>query len=156
MRSRGPDHGCRGFTLIELLIVVAVIGILSVIAYPSYQRYLQRAHRADAEQFMARIDTRQKQVMLEQRAYAQAIGALNLPGWTCTSTTTIPGTCTNAYYSITFNPAVDNTTAPPSYSICAVPTGGQVSDGYLMLDSTGSKRRATAGSCAAPGADLGW
>jgi len=139
-----------------MMIVVAIIGILSAVAYPSYQRYLQRSQRADAEQFMARIDTRQKQVMLEQRAYAQAIGALNLPGWTCTNDTTIPGTCVNTYYSITFNPAVVPTGTPPSYTICATPIGGQVSDGYLMLDSTGSKLRATAGGCAAPGADLGW
>jgi len=143
----------RGFTLIEVMIVVAVIGILSAVAYPSYQKYIQRGNRSDAQQFMAKMDTRQKQIMLEQRAYATAPNALNVgsTGWTCSA-----ANCTNDRYTITFNPAVDNAATPPSYSICAVPSGNQVSDGYLMLNSTGSKLRATAGDCAAPGADLRW
>jgi len=151
--SRGPNHNCGGFSLIELLIVVAVIGILSAVAYPSYQRYLQRSHRSDAQQFMAKMDTRQKQIMLEQRAYATAPSALNVgsSGWTCAAN------CTNAYYTISFleAPAVINTTTPPFYTICAAPLGGQVSDGYLMLDSAGSKRR-TVGSCNPAAPDLGW
>ena len=146
-------RSARGFTLIEVMIVVCVIGILSAISYPSYQRYIQRANRSDAQQFMAKMDTRQKQIMLEQRAYATAPNALNVgaTGWACSATT-----CTGARYTITFNPAVSNVATPPSYSICAVPVAIQASDGYLMLDSTGSKRRATAGDCTAPGADLGW
>lgn len=143
----------RGFTLIEVMIVVVVIGILSAIAYPSYQKYIQRSYRSEAEQFMAKMDTRQKQIMLEQRAYATAPNALNIAqqGFTCTA-----ASCDNGRYSISFNPAVDNAATPPSYTICAAPGVNQLSDGYLMLDSTGSKRRATAGTCAAPGADLGW
>ena len=72
-------------------------------------------------------------------------------GWTCTA-----ANCSNGRYTISFNPAVNNAATPPSYTICAVPAASQLSDGYLMLDSTGSKLRATAGDCTAPGADLGW
>jgi type IV pilus assembly protein PilE len=146
-----------GFTLIEVMIVVAVVAILSAIAYPSYQRYVMRAKRADAEQLMMQIDSRQKQILIEQRAFATAIGAIVTPqGWTCTGAGTVPGTCTNAAYSITFNPTVANSATPPSYTICATALGSQASDGYLALASTGTKVRATSGSCTAPGADLGW
>ena len=146
-----------GFTLIELMIVVAVIALLSAIAYPSYQRYVMRGKRADAAQLMMQIDSRQKQILLEQRAYATAIGAVvNPQGWTCTSSTTTPGTCANGAYSITFNPAVDNAATPPSYTICATALGQQATDGYLALASTGTKVRATSGSCTAPGTDLRW
>jgi len=147
-------RNARGFTLIELMIVVAIIGILSAIAYPSYQRYMARAHRADTEQFIMQMDNRQKQILIEQRAYASAPNALNLAssGWTCTATD-----CQNVYYTISFNPAVDNTATPPSYAICAIPksTSSQADDGTITLDSTGAKMRRSGTSCTS-GADLGW
>lgn len=147
----------RGFTLIELMVVVAVIAIISAIAYPSYQRYMMRAKRSEAEQLMMQVDSRQKQILIEQRAFATAIGAVVTPqGWTCTGAGTVPGTCANGAYSITFNPAVDNAATPPSYTLCATPLGPQASDGYLALASTGTRVRATSGSCTAPGTDLGW
>ena len=142
----------RGFTLIELMIVVAVIALLATIAYPSYNNYLARSRRADAQQFIMQMDSRQKQILIEQRAYATAPNALNVAssGWTCTA-----ASCTNAFYTVTFNPAVDNAATPPSYTICAVPAGTQASDGTLTLDSTGAKLRRSGTSCTA-GADLGW
>ena len=113
--------------------------------------------RADAQAFIMQVDTRQKQILIEQRAFAQAIGATNVAStsWTCSSSTTVPGTCSNAFYSISFNPAVDNTAAPPSYTLCATPTGSQAIDGTLTLTSTGAKLRRTGTSCTS-GSDLGW
>jgi len=144
-----------GFTLIELMIVVVVVAILSVIAYPSYTSYLARSRRADAEQFMMAMDTRQKQILIEQRAYATAPNAVNVAGtgWSCTA-----ASCINQFYTLTFSPAVNNAATPPSYGICGTPNVGtaQVNDGILTLGSTGAKTRSTGGSCAAPGADLGW
>jgi type IV pilus assembly protein PilE len=142
----------RGFTLIEVMIVVTIIGILSAISYPSYQRYMMRSHRADAAQFMFKMDTRQKQILIEQRAYATAPNALNVSsqGWSCTATD-----CSNGRYTITFNPAVNNAATPPSYTICAVPGAGQAPDGTLTLTSDGAKQRRTGTSCTG-GTDQGW
>jgi len=152
--------GQQGFSLIELMIVVAVVGILSLVAYPSYQNYMARAHRADAQQFMMKMDSRQKQLMIEQRAYASAPNGLGLSGdgWTCSTTS-----CTNQWYTITFDPAVDNSATPPSYTIKAVSntTGcaGAYKDGDLTLSSTGVKQRLqfpNTSNCSGTKVNVGW
>jgi len=148
-------RSARGFTLIELMITVAVIAILAAIAYPSYESYMARSRRSDAQQFVQAMDSRQKQILLEQRAYATAPNALNLSqsGWGCTATQ-----CENTYYTITFDPAVDNADTPPSYSICAVPKAGtsQAGDGSLILAYTGAKQRLTGTTGCSGGTAQGW
>ena len=145
-------RSARGFTLAELMIVVAIVGILSAIAYPSYQRYILRSNRADAQQFIMKMDSRQKQILIEQRGYALTPDAINVAsqGWTCTA-----ANCTNGRYSITFNPAVNNAATPPSYTICATPSTAQAADGTLTLTSDGVKMRRTGTSCTG-GTDQGW
>lgn len=142
-----------GFTLIELLVVIAILGVLAAIGYPSYISQLAKSHRADAQQFMMQMDTRQKQILIEQRAYATAPDALNVAseGFSCSSTQ-----CQNQFYIISFNPAVDNTATPPSYTICAIPQGGQVSDGTLTLTSAGAKQRLTGTTTCSGGTATGW
>ena len=146
-------RSARGFTFYELMIVVAIIGILSAIAYPNYTRYMMRSYRADAQQFMQKMDARQRQILIEQRTYASTPDLLNVStaGWTCST-----ANCTNGKYTITFNPAVNMAATPPSYTICATPSTAQAPDGYLTLSSTGVKQRLTGGSTCSSGTNVGW
>jgi type IV pilus assembly protein PilE len=142
-----------GFTLIEVMIVVVVIGILAAVSYPSYNSYMARSRRADAQQLMAQMDSRQKQILIEQRAFATQPSDLNVggTGWTCDSTK-----CQNTYYEITFDGGVTN--SPPAYTICAKPRSGttQVSDGSLTLTYAGTKQRLTGSTACTGGTPVPW
>ena len=127
----------RGFTLIELMIAVAIIGILAAIAYPSYNNYLMKGRRASAQAHLSDIAQRQQQYLLDARAYAPDLAALNL---------TTPSDVSAYYSPITI--VADNTAgAPPSFTVTATPKAGtaQVNDqcGILGIDNTGSKTAST-------------
>ena len=139
----------RGFTLIELMIVVAIIGLIAMIGYPGYTSQMAKSRRSDAQALMMDIYNKQTQILIEQRGYATAINAVNVTasGWTCTA-----AQCENSFYTLTFNPAVDNSATPPSYTLSAVPKSGtpQENDGTLTLTQAGAKQRVVGG------ADKGW
>ncbi|HZS68456.1 MAG TPA: type IV pilin protein [Burkholderiales bacterium] len=132
-------RGARGFTLVELLIVVAVITILTAVAWPSYTRYVMRGKRADAQQLMMDISSREEQYLLDARAYTAALDGtgLNLvrQGWTCTATT-----CSNPNYDITVTVTAG---PPPAYTVNATAKLTQVNDGNLSLNNLGAKTPAS-------------
>ena len=117
----------NGFTLIELMIVVAIIGILAAIAFPSYQNYVIKSKRSAAQSFMLDVSNREKQYLLDARAYTTTLASLGA---------TIPSEVSSNYTI-----AVDVGATPPSFTITATPIAGtrQASDGALTLDDTGTK-----------------
>jgi type IV pilus assembly protein PilE len=117
-----------GFTLIEVTVAGAIIAILIAIAYPSYQEHVLRARRADAQQFMLDIASREEHEMLNARSYTTVIGAggLNL--------TPSPDLAYRYSFGVTVN-----ATPPPGYLITASAIGPQVRDGNLTLDNLGIK-----------------
>lgn len=127
-----------GFTLIELMITVAVIAILAAVALPSYQRYVVRGKRAAAQSQMMEIANREQQYFLANRAYANK-ATLEGTGYA------LPGEVSSSYgYTITVDQVLNASCAAvastvPSFVITFDPSGGQDSDGNLMLSSEGVK-----------------
>ncbi|ANA32857.1 type IV pilin protein [Ralstonia mannitolilytica] len=121
----------RGFTLIEVMITVAIVAILSMIAYPSYVKYIVRSNRAAAESFMHEVAAAQERFLVDNRAYAGSLSALQYAS-------SVPANVASNY-TITLSAS----SVPPSYQLVATPQGSQqVNDsacGTLTLTNTGSK-----------------
>ena len=130
VRHPWPPSPTSGFTLVELLVVVAAIAMLATIAYPSYVVYKVRANRAAAQAFLIDLANRQQMYFLDARGYADnlsELGAVAPPEIV-------------AYYQIP-DPLVDNSAAPPRFSVSASARAGtmQAKDGDLSIDSSGAK-----------------
>jgi type IV pilus assembly protein PilE len=135
----------RGFTLIELIVTVAIIGVLSAIAYPAYTQYTARANRSAAESFMQTVASKQEQSMLNARSY---FAAANAAAWT-TANSPVPNDVASQY---TLTVTVDNSAAPPAYTVTAAPQGRQaINDatcGNLTLTQNGTKGKSGSASVA--------
>jgi type IV pilus assembly protein PilE len=116
-----------GFTLIEMIITVAIIGILATVAFPIYQEYIQTTRRTTAMSDLLELN------QWMERRYSNSFDY--------TTAGTLPfnqspqnGT---AFYNISFSGSVTRN----SFTLQAVPTGGQTSDvcGTLTIDEQGTR-----------------
>ena len=117
--------------MVELVIVVAVIAILAAVAYPSYAAYKVRANRAAAQAFLMDLANRELQYFLNARAYSGTLAGLGVAG--------IPPDVA-VYYTVAA-PTVDNSAAPPTFTVSAVARAQtlQAADGDLSINSLGVK-----------------
>jgi len=132
-RGLAPPRRGRGFTLAELMITVAIVAILAAIAIPTYRDHVRTSRRTEAQAYLMAIASRQQQFLMDTRAYAGALSAINIP--------TPPNV--SAAYDLTLAAAGG---PPPTFSITAVPKAGsdQVREkcGTLAINQTGAKTAA--------------
>jgi len=127
------------------MITVAIIAVLAAVAMPSYQDYIRKSRRSEAQSFMSEVVARQQHFLLDRRAYAVSItGAPAANGLGMTIPTSV-----SSFYSVDFNPAVDNTANPPSFRLIATPIGTQTAEkcGELRITNTGVKTVGGTGTC---------
>jgi type IV pilus assembly protein PilE len=105
----------RGFTLIELMIVVAIVAILAMISYPSFIGSIRKSRRAEAFDFMTRIQQAEERWRANNSAYAKL------------SDLGIPSTTSNGHYSLQVTVPEDENGAS-EYTITATAIGSQAAD----------------------------
>ena len=125
----------KGFSLIELMVVVAIMGIISAIAVPQYKAYVVRGNRAAAQAFMLDVANREKQYLLDARAYIA--GSTDAAGVLAVLNMAAPKEVYTNYTVAVTAPAG----TPPTFTITATPvaTSKQANDGIMTLDETGAK-----------------
>ena len=127
----------RGFTLIELMVVAAIVAIIAAVGYPSYLSHVRKTARAEAKVRLLQVAQLQERYFTEQNTYTLNIaGLLGVTGTVYSSSTNDAG----SKYQITV--AAGGAGIAQSYTLEAVPQGGQVDDadcGTLRLLHTGKK-----------------
>ncbi len=68
----------NGLTLTELLIVIIIIGILATLSFPSMVKTLEKAKTGEVVANLNLIRTAQKSYFLENNAFTDEIGELNI------------------------------------------------------------------------------
>jgi type IV pilus assembly protein PilE len=118
-----------GFTMIELLVVITLLGLIAAIALPSYGNYVKKTRRKDAQADLVNISNALERYYTANNTYATAtLGAAGI----YPAASPIDGN--SKYYNLSISAATAT-----GYTLLATPTGAQVGNGRLQLDSTGNK-----------------
>ena len=122
----------KGFSLIELMVAVVIVGILAAVAIPSYRSHVVKGNRAAAQAFMVDVANREKQYLLDARAYLAVADNASFTNLGMT----VPTDVSNHYALSVSAPAA----TPPTFTVTATPTSTQqTGDGWLSLGSDGTK-----------------
>lgn len=139
----------KGWSLIELLIVVVIIGILAAFAMTSYQKYTVRTKRAEVQAEMMRIAQQLQSYIVINHNYQNA--TLDKFGLPLVGTDAPFPSAKNKSYDLKLVIGVDNQT----WTLTAEPSGSQLGNGSVILDSLGQKCW-TKGSTCTPSASTNW
>ena len=119
----------KAFSLIELRVVMSLVGILASVALPSYFKYVSRSNRVQAVSYLMNLANKEEQIMLDTHQYSTSYSTL-LP---------VPSEVSTNY---TISVAVNNSAAPPTYTITATPINVQLAGdakcGTLTLNQAGT------------------
>jgi type IV pilus assembly protein PilE len=116
----------QGFSLIELMITIAIVGILASIAYPLYTGYLNKSHRAQAQQNLLLLSQKMELFHARHHNYTNATLQSIAP----------PDVLNNRYYRY----AITELTTT-SYLLAATPINTDKKCGILTLDQLGENGR---------------
>jgi len=141
MINHPREPNSSGFTLIELMMVVAIISILLAIAVPAYNEYVNRAHRAAAQQFLMDVAQRQEQYLLDNRQYATLLG-VGAGGLGMSTPTDVATDYADPDFT-----GVNNAATPPAFLLFMAPKAGarMAGDGNLVINNRTLKWRDTDG-----------
>ncbi|MFZ6657585.1 type IV pilin protein [Undibacterium sp. TJN19] len=117
-----------GFTLVEIMVAVVVIGIVSGVALTSYQSNVKASRRSTAQADLMELARFMEGIHTPALTYTPGGSNPTLPFANSPRTGT-------AYYTIAIQAATAQT-----FTLRATPTGNQVGNGMLEIDSTGAKR----------------
>mgnify|MGYP000423826004 CR=1 FL=1 len=139
-----------GFTLIELMIVVAIIGILAAIAYPSYTDSVTGTFRKDGQADLLGASQAAERFYTANFTYVGfSLGTASTDEYLNWSPS--DGSEANKHYTLSVASSTANT-----YTIRAVPAGGQAGDGAIEIDADGSRRWDPANDATAASGQTHW